>query len=272
MRAIQERVSTLEEAIKRVLYIQQQTQIEIQDLKQEMKEFKDEMKAFKDEMKVFKDEMKAFKDEMKVFKDEMKIFKDEMKEFKDEMKAFKDEMKEFKDEMKVFKDEMTEYKEWSKAMIEKLEKTTQDMKKQWGDLARKMGTLVEDIFAPSIDIAIEKYFEIVPNIVDTRKFVRKNSDTLEIDILAISDEHKKAFVIEVKASPDKLEYIKMFEENLKKIPEFLPQLVNYEIIGIYAALDMSENTIKTLTKKKIFAMVVRGDILEIVNFKQLKNK
>lgn len=251
MRAIQERVSTLEEAIKRVLYIQQQTQIEIQDLKQEMKEFKDEMKAFKDEMKVFKDEMKVFKDEMKEFKDEMKVFKDEMKEFKDEM---------------------IEYKEWSKAMIEKLEKTTQDMKKQWGDLARKMGTLVEDIFAPSIDIAIEKYFEIVPNIIDTRKIVRKNSDTLEIDILALSDEHKKAFVIEVKASPDKLEYIKMFEENLKKIPEFLPQLADYEIIGIYAALDMSENTIKTLTKKKIYAMVVRGDILEIVNFKQLKNK
>ncbi len=66
---------------------------------------------------------------------EFKAFKDEMKAFKDEMKVFKDEMKAFKDEMKVFKDEMN---------------------KKWGDLANRLGTITEDIFAPGIPYLVKK--------------------------------------------------------------------------------------------------------------------
>jgi predicted nucleic acid-binding Zn-ribbon protein len=72
-----------------------------------------------------------------------------------EMKEFKDEMKEFKNEMKMFKDEMLEYKNWSKSMIE-------NMNAQWGNLARKMGTLVEDIFYPSAEIVIKKFLMYCP--------------------------------------------------------------------------------------------------------------
>ena len=67
----------------------------------------------------------------------------EMREFKDEMREFKDEMREFKDEMREFKDEMSEYKEWSRNQIK-------TMNRQWGDLANRMGTLAEDLVAPSV--------------------------------------------------------------------------------------------------------------------------
>lgn len=163
---IQDRVNTLEEAIKRVLYIQQQTQIEIQELKQEMEEFKNEMRAFKDEMK-------------------------------------------------LFKDEMVEYKNWGKGMIKSLEKTIQEMKKKWGELSNRLGTLVEDIFAPSISMCIQKHFGIRPDVVDKNKEVEKEGDNLEIDILALNREKKKAFVVEVKAKPDKKEYIEDFEEKIR---------------------------------------------------------
>lgn len=53
-------------------------------------------------------------------------------------------MKDFKNEMKDFKDEM-------KADHKK-------MNKQWGDLANKMGTLIEDIVAPAVDPVVKKYF------------------------------------------------------------------------------------------------------------------
>ncbi|MGC8890571.1 MAG: hypothetical protein ACP5PC_07735, partial [bacterium] len=75
---------------------------------------------------------------------EMLEFKKEMREFKDEMRAFKDEMREFKDEMRVFKDEMN---------------------KRWGELANKMGTLVEDIFFPSFEIVLKKYFNVTPRLL-----------------------------------------------------------------------------------------------------------
>ncbi|NSW77086.1 MAG: hypothetical protein HPY68_10030, partial [Candidatus Atribacteria bacterium] len=178
MSSVAERVDRLEEALMRLLYIQQKTEIELQNFKNEMKEFKEEMKVFKEEMKVFKDEMLAFKDEMKAFKDEMRVFKDEMKVFKDEMLAFKDEMREFKD--------------WSKKNIENLNW-------QWGNLANRLGTLVEDIFAPSIDRALERYFGVLPDVIDVKKLVRREGKSLEIDILALSEKEQKAYVVEVKS-------------------------------------------------------------------------
>ncbi|MBC7320940.1 hypothetical protein H5T89_09870, partial [bacterium] len=74
----------------------------------------------------------------------LEAFKDEMRAFKDEMRAFKDEMKDFKDEMRAFKDKINEDR--------------RRMNKQWGELANKMGTLVEDIVAPNIGGVAKRYF------------------------------------------------------------------------------------------------------------------
>lgn len=194
---------------------------------------------------------------------EMKAFKDEMRDFKDEMRDFKDEMKDFKDEMKDFKDEMLDFKEWSKRNIE-------DLNLQWGNLANKMGTLVEDIFSPSIDQAIQKHFRVQCDIIDTNKLIRKGKESLELDILALSRETKQAFIVEVKSSPDRIEYIDKFIEKLKRVPQFLPELEDYTLIGIYAGLNMNEETVNILTQKKLYAMIVKGDILEIVNFDKVK--
>jgi len=249
MAKLTEKVTYLEKMLERIAYNDQALQMKLDRLA-------DEMKAFKDEMKAFKDEMRAFKDEMRVFKDEMKVFKDEMKVFKDEMGAFKDEMK-------TFKDEMLEFKEWSKKNIE-------NMNKQWGHLANKLGTLVEDIFAPSIDIAIEKYFGCKPNIKLENYRETQDGDHFEIDILAICNKKGKAFIVEVKANPDRIEYINSFEEKMKKIREKLEMVKGYELYPIYAVLNMEESTIKTLTKKGIYAMIVRGDMLEVVNIENVR--
>ncbi|RKO65646.1 NERD domain-containing protein [Desulfofundulus salinus] len=166
-----------------------------------------------------------------------------MEEFKAEMKAFKDEMKAFKDEMKAFKDEIN---------------------KKWGELARKMGTLIEDIFVPSIDLAIEKYFHVVVKDVMPCRKIRRDGRTFEVDILALAGD--LAFVVEVKASPNRVEYVHDFMEKLSQLPGFIPEVRDKKIVPIYAALDMAGSTVDLLTKNGIYAMVVRGDILEIVNF------
>ncbi|MBC7320485.1 hypothetical protein H5T89_07545, partial [bacterium] len=63
---------------------------------------------------------------------------------KEELAQLSREMLEFKDEMRVFKDEMN---------------------KRWGELANKMGTLVEDIFFPSFEIVLKKYFNVTPKLL-----------------------------------------------------------------------------------------------------------
>ena len=179
-----------------------------------------------------------------------------------EMKAFKDEMKVFKDEMKVFKDEMLDFKEWSKRNIE-------DLNRQWGNLANKMGTLVEDIFLPSFDIVLKKYFDVIPDRIASKVKIRKNGKVIELDILAYAKD--RIFIVEVKSSPDRGQNIEEFMEKLRVLPEFLPEIKGYKLVPIYAGLSMEETTISTLTKRNIYAMIVKGDILEIVNFDKVKS-
>ncbi|MQL53329.1 hypothetical protein GFC01_13900 [Desulfofundulus thermobenzoicus] len=255
-----QRLSALEKAMMELAYESRLTEIKLKQLAEGMEEFKAEMRVFKDEMKAFKDEMKDFKDEMRVFQDEMKAFKDEMKDFKDEMRGFKDEMKDFKDQTLSFQEKVDAYIAESKA-------SRDEMNKKWGELARKMGTLIEDIFVPSLDLAIEKYFHVAVKDVMPRRKIRRDGQTFEVDILALAGE--LAFVVEVKASPNRVEYVHDFVEKLEKLPRFIPELKSCQVIPIYAALDMAENTVNLLTKKGIYAMVVRGDILEIVNFHEI---
>jgi len=173
------------------------------------------------------------------------------------------ELQEFKNEMLEFKNEMREFKDWSKKNIENLNR-------QWGNLANKLGTLVEDIFAPSIDIVIKKHFKIAPDRIYTNLLVRKNGDELELDIVASSVKEKKLFVVEVKANPDREEYVERFQRKLSMVFEYLPEYAGFELLPIYAGFSMKENTVKKLSQLGIYAMVVRGDILEIVNFDDIR--
>ena len=173
------------------------------------------------------------------------------------------EMKEFKDEMKEFKDEMTEYKDWSKANII-------NMNTQWGNLARKMGTLVEDIFYPSADIVIEKYFNCTPSMTTHIKRIRKNGEGFEADILAICEDKGLAFLFEIKSNPDDEDNKRDFRKKLERAPEFLDEIRGLRLIPIYGGLAMRDTTISSLTRAGIFAIIFKGDVLDIPNFGELK--
>jgi hypothetical protein len=186
-------------------------------------------------------------EQSKITQREVARLSTEMLEFKDEMRAFKEEMRAFKDEMREFKDVMN---------------------KRWGELANKMGTLVEDIFIPSFDIMLKRYFGVTPKRISSRMKLRNENREIELDIVGFTED--KVFIVEVKSSPDRQGYIDDFIEKLRVLPEFLPEIKSYEVVPIYAGLTMSESTIESLTKNNIYALIVRGDILEIVNFDKVK--
>ena len=148
------------------------------------------------------------------------------------------------------------------------EEERKEMNKRWGELANKMGTLVEDIFIPSFDIMLKRYFGVTPKRISSRMKLRNENREIELDIVGFTED--KVFIVEVKSSPDRQGYIDDFIEKLRVLPEFLPEIKSYEVVPIYAGLTMSESTIEHLTKNNIYALIVRGDILEIVNFDKVK--
>jgi len=186
---------------------------------------------------------------------EMKDFKNEMKDFKNEMGDFKNEMGDFKDEMSGFKNEVKqEHKR---------------MNKQWGELANKMGTLVEDIIAPAVRPVFEKYFNC--QISDFSVNRRKKIGALkgEFDIIAISDRY--AFVVEVKSRPKK-EYLYEFIKNLEKFKKLFPEYIDKHIIPVFGSLRFDDDLIKLAVQEKIYLLAYREwEYMDILNFEQIHN-
>ena len=245
---------------------------EMLDFKDEMRGFKDEMLSFKDEMREFKDEMLNFKDEMREFKDEMLNFKDEMLDFKDEMRGFKDEMLNFKDEMRGFKDEMLDFKDEMREFKDEAKTDRKQMNKQWGELANKMGTIVEDIVAPNIPRIAMEYFGF-SDIEDfmVRRQVRNKKDRAkrrEFDVIAVGE--NQVIINETKSTP-RIDYIDAFIEVLAQIEDYFPEYAGKKIIPIFASLYIGEDVVNYLTRNKIYAMGMGEETMELLNFRQVSN-
>ncbi|HKK99732.1 MAG TPA: hypothetical protein VJ943_05745 [Desulfotignum sp.] len=186
----------------------------------------------------------------------------EMREFKDEMREFKDEMREFKDEMRGFKNEMREYKNWSKQQII-------TMNRQWGDLANKLGTVVEDMVAPNIPRIAKTYFGC-PDLdyiaVRVKKKSSKNkAKRKEFDVIAVCE---GIFILnETKSSPETRD-IDQFAQFVQsnQLFDYFPEYEGFRICPIFSSLYLDDSLVTYLTRKGIYALTLKDDTMDIVNF------
>jgi len=163
--------------------------------------------------------------------------------------ALNREMRDFKDEMRADRKEMY---------------------RQWGDLANKMGTIVEDMVAPNVpgiarDLFEIKYLDFFA--VRARKRKEENrSCQREFDVIAESEDD--FIVVEVKSNP-RQSYIDAFLEILKKLPDYFPESARKRLIPIFASLYIPANILSYLTKNKIYAMAIKDDTMAILNFEEV---
>jgi len=145
-----------------------------------------------------------------------------------------------------------------------------EMNKRWGDLANKMGTLVEDIVAPNISGIVQKYFgcsDIKDFMVRRRKKNTKDvSKVREFDVIAVCDD--KVIINETKSNP-KIEYINEFINVLKEIYDYFPEYRDKKIIPIFSSLYIPEDLVTYLTKNRIYAMAMKDDTMDLLNFEQV---
>jgi hypothetical protein len=193
--------------------------------------------------------MRQFKNEMGEFKDEMRAFKGEMGDFKDEMRAFKDEMGDFKDEMRAFKDETI--------------RDRQRMNKQWGDLANRLGTLVEDIVAPSLPrVAAELLGCERPELFALRVVRRRNGEAREYDALVVCPE---AVLINETKSRLQSSHIDPFLEKLAELPRFFPEYEHKRLVGVLASLYPDPSVVRRASAAGILVMGMGDDAMQVLN-------
>ncbi|GAB6072757.1 hypothetical protein JCM14244_11340 [Venenivibrio stagnispumantis] len=168
-------------------------------------------------------------------------------------------------ELQRLSKEMIEFKEENR-------KQNKDMNKKWGELANKLGTIVEDIIAPAVSPVIKQYFNCEVNDlqVNRKKKDIKTGLKDEFDVIAVSDDCKTVFLVEVKSTP-KIDYINEFKD--KKIDRFLtlfPEYREYKLIPIFASLRLEEDIVNYLTKQKIYAMAYKEwEYMDILNFDKI---
>ena len=161
-------------------------------------------------------------------------------------------------EMSGFKDEMREFKDESRA-------DRKSMNKKWGELANKMGTVVEYIVAPFLGGIAREYFKVEEFDFFAVRLRKKNSAGTvrrEFDVVAESKDY--LFVVETKATA-RTEYIQKFIKFVPELESWFPDAENKKIIPVFASLYLSEESVKYLTNNKIFAIAMSDDNMELLN-------
>ena len=149
-----------------------------------------------------------------------------------------DEMREFKDEMRDFKDETT--------------RDRQRMNKQWGDLANRLGTLVEDIVAPSLPrVAAEQLGCDAPELFAVRVVKRRNGETREYDAMVVCPD---CILINETKSRLQEAHIDALLNKLAELPRFCPEYADRRAVGVLASLYPDEGVVRRATRKGVLVM------------------
>ena len=176
--------------------------------------------------------------------------------------AFQDEMKEFKDEMKEFKDEMKEFKDETQA-------SHKEMNKRWGELANKMGTVVEDIVAPNIRRIAREYFgcpdlEFFAVRIDKRH-PADPSRRREFDVVAVGGD--LVFLNETKSTV-RSSYVADYIDFIRNDEFFayFPEYKGKRLIPLFASLSVPEDKVTLLSKAHIYVMAMTDTTMDLINF------
>ena len=217
--------------------------------------------------------------EMRDFKDEMREFKDEMTEFKDEMREFKNtsqrEMREFKDEMREHREkterEINAYREQSereiRAQREKTDREIMQMRKQWGELSNRLGTMAEDLVAPSIGRILrtvvgcpEDRVEYVA--VRVRRRRAGDNHLREFDVVAICGDY---ILINETKSRLRPEDIAAFAYSLPDMRTYFPEYREHKLIGAIASLYVDESLVRHGERLGLIVLGFGEDVMDVLN-------
>lgn len=162
----------------------------------------------------------------------------------DEMRAFKDEMGGFKDEMGASKKEAD---------------------KRWGELANKMGTLAEDIVAPSIPDLFRGLFGVEDPDWYVRVLRRHRADRsrrVEFDVVAWGGEHFLATETRSRAKPEDLpELLSRFRE----VRGFFAEAEGLKVVGALASFYVDASLVRAAEREGLLVFGLGGGLLELLN-------
>ena len=150
-----------------------------------------------------------------------------------------------------------------------------EMNKRWGELANKMGTVVEDIVAPSVRRLAREVFDCGDLVrFTTRQTVTRSDDrsrTREFDALYVGT--RAVLLNETKSSP-RSEDARAFVEFLRnrEFALYFPEYGKLPIVPAFSSLSIPEDLVTYLTRHGIYAVAMGDEAMQVLNLQAVRSR
>ncbi len=152
-------------------------------------------------------------------------------------------------ELRAFKDEMRQQ--------------SRDMNRKWGEVSNKLGTMVEDLVAPSLPRIVEEQLrEIVHDLMPRRKRRLADGRVKEFDAVAVTSD--LVCLNSTKATLRSAD-VDTFVEDIAVFREFFPEYDALPLVGILASLAVDDSVLNYAERRGFFVMAVGDELMEIKN-------
>ena len=151
----------------------------------------------------------------------------------------------------------------------------QEMNKRWGELANKMGTVVEDIVAPSIRRLAREVFDCGElRQFWTRMSATRSDDrsrTREFDALYVGT--RAVLLNETKSSP-RASDARRFAEFLEsgEFARYFPQYRELPIVPAFSSLSIPDDLVTYLTRRGIYAIAMGDEAMQALNLEAVRSR
>jgi hypothetical protein len=159
-------------------------------------------------------------------------------------------------ELRAFKEEMSEFKDENRRQIK-------EMNLKWGELANKLGTLSEDLVAPSLPRVVREMFGLeVEDLMPRRKTRLPDGRRKEFDAIGFAGD--LIFLTSVKSTLRSTD-VDRFVSEIEEFREFFPEYAPRKVVGIVASLAVDASVVADAEKMGFLVLVVGEHLMEIQN-------
>ena len=150
-----------------------------------------------------------------------------------------------------------------------------EMNQRWGELANKMGTVVEDIVAPSVRRLAREVFDCGDLVYfGTRQTVTREDDRSrrwEFDALYVGT--RAVLLNQTKSSPrsaDARAFVAFLRSG--EFAKYYPLYRELPIVPAFSSLSIPEEMVRYLTRHGIYALAMGDEAMQVLNLEAVRNR
>jgi hypothetical protein len=171
---------------------------------------------------------------------------------------------------------MESFKERVDQDLAGMEQWRRQSQKQWGELAQKLGTVVEDIVAPNIPRSGKEVFALGDPPEDlfsaARLRISHSQDRARMREFDYIYATRKGWVVVESKNDPKLKDIDDFREMLAEIKEYFPQYASRPLYPVFASLGLPDHGVKYCTRRHIYALGMGPETMQLLNRAELASE